>query len=300
LSGASWLDPGEVSLPNTHSIVASNSKDKDVSFNRRRPASNIAFWHLIIGSPHAISPLGTRRDRARDRLVLEAKVRKLITLSLVSTAVLAGACGKSKAPSTTAMSEDLRRDIQLASASQSIRINPDEITPSSKPQVSTRPKAAPSGNKVIRSQRPTVRASARPVETAEVRAQAPQPEVMASAPAASSAPAPTESSTPDAPPMARPGQAPGSGYPGSGRTHGDGNGSSAGSAGGGIGNVLGGILGAVIRGGVVGDDDHCDPRPGRSRGGVYGRPGGMGGIGGIIAGGMGGMRIPFTTVNRPR
>jgi hypothetical protein len=64
-------------------------------------------------------------------------------------------------------------------------------------------------------------------------------------------PAPSEPS-PDAPPLARPSPLPAPSYPSAAPIPENG--------GSGVGAVLGGIFGAVIRGGMIGDDDHCDPR----------------------------------------
>jgi hypothetical protein len=199
-------------------------------------------------------------------------VRKLLTLTLASTAVVAIACSK-KAPMVT-MSDDLKRDLKLASTTQDIRINPDELAPALKPEVTLKPKAAPSGPKVVRTRNPSVLASAKPVEQAEIPEQV--PDVQAIAPT----PAPTESGASDAPPLARPSTIPAS-NPGPGAASGRVD-SGSGSAGG-----WGGILGAVIRGGVVGDDDHCDPRtlPRNGR-----RPTTTDIYGGMMGGGGGGMR----------
>lgn len=198
-------------------------------------------------------------------------MRKLIKWTLASTALVAVACGKGK-PNSTAMADDLKRDLKLASQTQNIQISPDEVAPQSHQELALKPKRAPNGPKVIRTQHPTVKASATPVETAEVPTNVPQVQVMASAPS------PSETPTPDAPPMARPAPVPAQSYPSTGRIP---------ASGGGMGGVLGGIFGAVIRGGV-GDDDHCDPRGGRHGG----RP-----IGGdVIYGGgtipIGGTRLP--------
>ena len=216
-------------------------------------------------------------------------MRKNLTLTLAAGAFVAMACGKSKSPTSTAMNADLKRDIQLASATQSLAINPDEVTPESKPAPAPKPKKAPHAPQVVRDEHPTEMASAAPEQPAEVKQDVPQVQVMASAPApsATSAPATSTGEAPALPPLSRPSASPAS-YPGNGGGHGDGgNAGNGGSAGG----VLGGIIGAVIRGGVVGDDDHCDPR-GRRRGGsptdVYypnaGRvpPGGMGGMRGVF------------------
>jgi hypothetical protein len=183
------------------------------------------------------------------------------------------------------MSDDLKRDLQLASHTRDIQISPDEISPKAKQELSLKPKKAPDGPKVIRTERPTVKASATPVEAAEIPTDVPQVQVMASAPA------PSETPSDDAPPLARPAAVPAQSYPAATPIPASNNGS-----------VLGGIFGAVIRGGAIGDDDHCDPRGGRRPSGrpiggdVYmPRNGGM--IGGIACG-MAGGRFPITPIGR--
>jgi len=90
--------------------------------------------------------------------------------------------------------------------------------------------------------------------------------------------------------MARPAPVPTQNYPSAGQI----------PANAGAGSVIGAIFGAVIRGGAVGDDDHCDPRGGARRGHpigggqIYTRPGGY-----PLPGG-GGSRFPITPINRPR
>ena len=208
-------------------------------------------------------------------------MRRILQWTLVPVAVAAVAC-KSDKPTQTSMSDDLKRDLQAASATQNIRISPDEITPKAHQELALRPKRAPDGNKVIRTEKPTVKASAAPVQVAEIKTNIPQIQVLAAAPA------PSETPSTDAPPLARPAPVPTPSYPGAAPIPGDGGGNGAGT-------IMGGIFGAVIRGGGVGDDDHCDPRPTR-RGG---RP-----VGGDIftmpgTGGMGGSRIPIMG-GRPR
>lgn len=204
-------------------------------------------------------------------------MRKLYQWTLVPVAVAALAC-KADKPTQSAMTEDLKRDLQLASATRDIKISPDEIAPKAHQELAVRPKKAPTGPKVIRSNRPTVKASATPVQVAEVKNDIPEVQAMASAPA------PSETPAPDAPPMARPAPAPTPTYPSASPI----------PANGGSGGVLAGIFGAVIRGGVVGDDDHCDPRgmprrpaTGRSVGqDIFTLPGtmGMGGARGVPIG----------------
>jgi hypothetical protein len=152
------------------------------------------------------------------------------------------------------MSDDLKRDLQLASTTQNLQISPDEISPKSHEEVALKPKKAPNGPKVIRSEHPTVKASANPVEAQPIKMNIPQVQVMASAPA------PSETPSSGAPPLARPSPVPTVSYPGAAPIPGDGTGGSGG--------VMGGIWGAVMRGGI--DDDHCDPRGPRRTGTILG------------------------------
>jgi hypothetical protein len=192
-------------------------------------------------------------------------VRKVIQWTLAPAALVALACCKGKPHTPTAMGEDLKRDLQMASATQNLKISPDEISPKSHQELAVKPKKAPDGPKVIRTEHPTVKASAIPMQVAEIKTQIPQMQVLASAPT------PSETPSSDAPPLARPSAIPTTdSYPGAAPIPNNG----------GSGGILGGIFGAVIRGGGVGDDDHCDPR-GATRGRVIG--GGMSGLpGGII------------------
>ena len=237
---------------------------------------------LTTGPGNAFSSSASRAHRCtRFRPVQGGNVRRLITLALGSTAVVAIACGKSKTPTSADMSADLKRDLQLASQVQNIQISPDELSPQSKKELAVRPKAAPQGPKVVRTKNPTVKASPKPVQVAEIPTEVPQVQVMAAAPA------PSETPSPDAPPMARPAPVPAQNYPSTGQI----------PANAGAGSVIGAIFGAVIRGGGVGDDDHCDPRGGARRG----HPIGGGQVYGIpprypLPGG----RFPITPINRPR
>jgi hypothetical protein len=225
-----------------------------------------------------------RRSPALENVIAQGgTVRKTIQWTMAAVAVAAAACSKSGSRSPTAMGDDLKRDLQLASHTQDIQISPDEVSPKSHQELAVKPKKAPDGPKVIRSEHPTVKASATPSQVAEIKMDVPQVQVMASAPA------PSETPSSDAPPMARPSPVPAQGYPGAQPIPASENGS-----------VLGGILGAVIRGGMVGDDDHCDPRRAPPRGHPIGGDIYRGGInGGGMIGGMGGGRtIPMG--GRPR
>ncbi len=210
-------------------------------------------------------------------------MRKAIQWTMVSVAVAAAACSKGGSRSPTAMTDDLKKDLQLASHTQDIRISPDEVSPQSKEAISLKLKKASDGKKVIRSEHPTVKASTTPTDIAEIKTEIPQVQVMASAPA------PSETPSSDAPPLARPSAVPAQGYPGADPIPASNNGS-----------TIGGIMGAVIRGGMIGDDDHCDPRRAPPRGRPIGGDINRGGIyGGGMIGGMGGGRsIPIG--GRPR
>ena len=219
--------------------------------------------------------IASRAFHARDfsARVEGGHVRKIIQLALVP-AVFVVACKDAPSATRRSMTDDLKRDLQLASATQNLRISPDEIAPKSHEELAMKPKKAPSGPKVVRDEHPTVKASVKPVDAAPIKAQVPQVQVMASAPA------PSETPTADAPPLARPSPVPQASYPGAAPI----------PSNGGSGGVLGGIWGAVIRGGGVGDDDHCDPRgPARPRGGrpIGGDIYGPAGMGGVIFGGRG-------------
>jgi hypothetical protein len=173
------------------------------------------------------------------------------------------------------MNDDLKRDLQMASATQTLKISPDEIAPQSHQELALKPKKAPSGPKVVRSEHPTVKASATPIESAPIKENIPQVTVMASAPA------PSETPSADAPPLARPSPIPAVSYPGAAPI----------PSNGGSGGILGGIFGAVIRGGGVGDDDHCEPRgPRRPASGIPIGGGAATYPGGVMRGPMGGMR----------
>src|SRR5215203_3367891 len=86
-------------------------------------------------------------------------VRKVMQWTLVPVAVIAVACGKGNSRQPTAMTDDLKRDLQLASHTRDIQISPDEVAPKSQQELALKPKKAPDGPKVIRTQRPTVKAS---------------------------------------------------------------------------------------------------------------------------------------------
>ena len=163
---------------------------------------------------------------------------------------LAVAC-KGDKPATSTMTEDLKRDLQLASATQNIQISPDEIAPKSQQELAVRPKKAPNGPKVVRTEKPTVKAS---VDSGRSRRD--QDGHSRKFRRWPRRPPPSESPTADAPPLARPAPVPV-------RDVSVGGGDSGGERWKRRRWHLAGVFGAVIRGGRVGDDDHCDPRPRR-------------------------------------
>ena len=186
-------------------------------------------------------------------------------LAVGLSAVVLAACGKNGASPNRAMSDDLKKDLQLASSSgldlasqqASKAFALTEISQSSAPTpASTAKKGA--GSKAVKSKTPTVKAA--PDASIESKAEEPAVEVMAQAPS------PTTEPTPDpiAPPVPRPSPTPIDPNGGEGARGQNGGGPNPGAGDGG-GSILGGIFGAIIRGGVV-DGDHCDPRTDR-RGG---------------------------------
>jgi hypothetical protein len=168
-------------------------------------------------------------------------------LLLAGAAVLA-ACSADK---KTAMNDDLKKDLELASSSDGITLA--NSSPNAGQQVVS---AIEQTTPPARQQTPTTR-----VRTHKPAPKSPPQVVRTKAPATvaqtteeqSVAPAPVDP-TPVSP---RP-QPVAVSYPSGSSSGDDGRVSSGGS---GVGAVLGTILGAVIRGGVVGGDvDNCDPR----------------------------------------
>jgi len=109
-----------------------------------------------------------------------------------------------------------------------VQIAADELAPQAQKELAVKPKKNPAGPKVVRSRKPTVKASPRPVEVAEVEENVPEVQVTAAAPSESDSPAPS------APPMARPTPVPVPSAPGAGQSTGSDNGQ---GQGGGIGGT---------------------------------------------------------------
>ncbi|MEX2110511.1 MAG: hypothetical protein WD802_07910 [Gemmatimonadaceae bacterium] len=180
-------------------------------------------------------------------------MRKTYLLFASASVVLLSACGSQ---SKSAIDADLRKDLELASSDDGISLGNGAVT-SGQQFVSSIERTSPPARKVA--------ASAR-VKRNKPAPKAPPKVVPAEAPAditeseiQSVATAPIEVA-PEAPVSPRP-QPIAVSYPSGGSSVGSDGGSAAGA-------VLGTILGAVIRGGVVGDIDHCDERTGRRRGTV--------------------------------
>ncbi|HKW48512.1 MAG TPA: hypothetical protein VJN70_13780 [Gemmatimonadaceae bacterium] len=205
-------------------------------------------------------------------------MRKYLRSSMFAvglTTVVVAACGRNEKTANRPMSEDLKRDLQLASstsldlasqqASASFPLTEIPISPA--PSPTSVLKKAKSGPKAVRSKHPTVKATPEPSVVAN--AEDPQTDVM------QKAPSPTTEQVPDpsAPAVPRPSPTPtipnggegAHGRDGGGPNTGAGDGGRGPSTGDGIGGIIGGIFGVIVRGGVV-DGDHCDPRTDRRRG----------------------------------
>jgi hypothetical protein len=184
-------------------------------------------------------------------------MRKTYLLLAGASAILAACSGGKK----TAINEDLKKDLELASSNDGIALansssNATQVvsaiertTPPARQQTPTtrvrRHRAAPKAP-------PQVVQAEAPATVEETEQQSVSPEPVANDPMpVSPRPQPVAVS-----------------YPSGSSSGGDDGRSSGGST---AGAVIGSILGAVIRGGVVGDDDQCDPRTdGRrtTRGGI--------------------------------
>jgi len=208
-------------------------------------------------------------------------------LLLAGAAVLAACSGDKK----TAMNDDLKKDLELASSSDGITLA--NSSPNAGQQVVS---AIERTTPPARQQTPTTR-----VRNHKPAPKSPRQVVRAKAPATvaqtteeqSVAPAPV-----DPTPSPRP-QPVAVSYPSGSSSGGDdGRVSSGGS---GVGAVLGTILGAVIRGGVVGGDvDNCDPRTDgqHRRGGIIGTR--FPGSGRMGTGRSGSIGIPTSRIPLPR
>lgn len=170
------------------------------------------------------------------------------TYLLLAGAVALAACSADK---KTAMNDDLKKDLELASSSDGITLA--NSSPNAGQQVVS---AIEQTTPPARQQTPTTR-----VRTHRAAPKSP-PRVVKTETRATVAEATEEQTVAQAPsdpaPVSHRPQPVGVSYPSGASSGGDdGRVSSGGST---AGAVIGTILGAVIRGGVVGDVDNCDPR----------------------------------------
>lgn len=189
-------------------------------------------------------------------------------ISIIPVALLVAACGRGDRQASSALSDDLKRDLAAASASGVELASASHVyQPTRFVSAIEQPGgAAPARRATVK--RPVPHRTAAPAAP-EVTTPDPAPEPEVVAPqqvAVTPEQTPTEAPAPEATVIApRPTPMPAS-YPGAVDR------GTRGSAGGiGTGDVMGGIIGVIIRGGN-GGIDHCDPRTdGRARrgGGVF-------------------------------
>ena len=238
----------------------------------------------------------------------ETDVRKLMAGVVAATIVFAG-CDNGAREADLAMTADLERDLELATAPRLQRtavVSAIEGGPTGAPSGSARGQRAPVQVRK-RAPRPapvpTVEEVAAPETSADL--EAPMPNVAV-----------TETAAPTPAPVIEPPSAPAT-EEGTGVA--EASGPSAGSSGEGDrgrsgngrrGGGIGGVIGVIIRGGHAGEDkceEHDRRERERRRGGRTGGIGGTGGIGDIGGGGIriGGVRIPVnggdtrTPIGRP-
>ena len=201
----------------------------------------------------------------------------------LSVVVVAG-CAKNGAPANRAMSDDLKRDLRLASSTgldlasqqKAASFPLTEIPQSSAPSPTPALRKG-AGPKAVKSKHPTVKAT--PEASVVANAEEPETEIMQKAPSRTTEPTPD----PSAPAVPRPSPTPTNPNAGEGAHGHDGGGPNPGAGDGG-GSILGGIFGTILRGGI-GDGDHCDPRTDGRHG--RGRP--------VYGGGFPNNPYPFPT-----
>jgi hypothetical protein len=178
-------------------------------------------------------------------------------LSVLATALLALACrGEAPRPATNALSDDLRKDLDRAT----LPVSELASTSYQPAHFASALELAPAPQKMVVAQkrahrplRPTPRKpTSKPTVTLAARQPEPQAIAQATAPT-TPAPQPTQVAVAPAPtPTAGPRPTPNPSSDVGSEPSDDG------GQGGGIGRVIG----VILRGGAVGDDDHCDPRGG--------------------------------------
>jgi hypothetical protein len=210
------------------------------------------------------------------RSTREVSMSAFRMLAMFPLAALAVACGRSEQPKDQAVDPALMSDLQSASAPTaalaSSNFRPTQVVSaielgespranapdrSAAPAHHAAPRAAPAAPKVKAvDPEPTIDPTPRPVVVAATQPAAePEPEsAPVTTPTAGPRPTPNPVDIP-APPPVPVGREPGSGGRGGG-------------GGMGPGGVIGAIGGVIIRGGSIGDDDHCEIHPGGGRGGI--------------------------------
>lgn len=205
-------------------------------------------------------------------------MRTLTTiLSVAAVTLVVAACSSDDAK--RAGDNELQRDLQLATTSVDLarpaaaHLDSLETAPPSAPEPSISIRRAPRGNRAVRSPKPTVAAAPEPTPAESVE----ETQQVAQAPAhvEESERTPSVDGVALPRPAAIPVSMPGGGGPLAIPAEG---GRGSGTVGGGVGTIAGGIFGVVIRGGGVGDDDHCEihERGGRGRPVYRPTPGGIG------------------------
>ena len=209
-------------------------------------------------------------------------MRTDVKVAALSLAVVLGACDK-RQEQATGLSEDLKRDLAVASAAGDLATAPrayqrtrfvSDVELARAKAPAPRPVATKRRTPPVRRPEPVARAAEEVVEEPTVASNeapapeptpvavatetAPEPAVIVQQPTTESAPAPIPVST---------------GRGDDGRSVGEG-GIGERRPGGGVGGLLGGIIGAVVIRGGHGGVDKCDPRTDgrRGRGGIIQRP----------------------------
>jgi hypothetical protein len=191
-------------------------------------------------------------------------VHKFVKLSVLPVAALAVACGRGKSPEQTALTADLKRDLEAASASSvELASTARDYQPTRFVSAIESPRSsAPVRRRNVR--RPVARPAAA-VDNHVAKTPDPAPEnkvEVAEIEQSTEAPAPAIDTPTNVAVTPRPtpvGSAPATTDAGSG---GIGGGSRGGGLGG-IGEAIGTVIGVVVIRGGAGGIDHCDPRTDR-------------------------------------
>lgn len=219
-------------------------------------------------------------------------MRKILTLSVLTAAIVAAGCSRSSSPDE-GMTADLERDLALATSArpQNAVVSAIEGGPTEAPSGRSKGMRGPVAVRK-RTPKPSPSPVIQEVAAAETAADIP---AQASTPAVAE-PSPAPAPVPEAVVIAPASEPVVETARGSGPSAGNGDEGARGSDGGSGGGRRGGgwgVIGVIIRGGA-GGVDHCEKHDGRRRGGgidqeVLGRIGGGGRIGGAIGGIAGGI-----------